>query len=393
MQSFKYLCIDDEGIRRTGSIRARSQREAQRELLDRGWTLLELDRETFFDDSRSTLYALNSEERNRFLLKLSLLFASGVPIVTSLQGTARDEPTHFTEWVESVTSHVEQGHPLSEGLKLNKAGFSEGEIAQVKLGETTGSLSMILQRLAQTGRRRLEKEAELKAKLTYPLVQCVVMGGICLLLGTYLGPQLTGLVESLGGEQPAFTQWVTKLLEPKVVVTMAVVIGGALALLFFSWSTPAGRQVRNTLLDQVPPLRYLQQEILGARFCRDLAQLLDCGMDWQRSLRLCTTGSEAFDSETERFRKNLVETDFEVAVREAEHFSRLLKSLLMVGYETQKVPRLLELQAQLLEESVERRLDLFLSLLEPMLLLVVGLMVGVVVVASFLPLMSLVVQP
>ena len=392
MQSFKYLCIDDAGFRRAGSVKAVGKAQAQRELRERGWTLLELDEEVYFQDSSGHTHPLNAEERNRFLMKVSILFSSGLPIVMSLQGAARDEPSHFSDWVDDITKHVESGHPLSEALQAHWAGFSEAEIAQVRLGEKTGALSKVLLRLSESGRHRLERESELKAKLTYPIVQCVVMGGICLLLGAYLGPQLTGLVQSMGGEQPALTRWVTNLLQPQVILTIAVVLSSLCAFIYLSWSTPAGQQIRETLLDRVALLRRLRSEMLSARFCRDLAQLLDCGVDWQRSLKLCTTGSESFDQATEEFRQNLVESDFEAAVAEAEHFSKLLKSLLMVGYETQKIPQLLELQAEMLDESVGRRMDTFLTVLEPMLLMVVGVMVGVVVVASFLPLMSLVVQ-
>ena len=238
----------------------------------------------------------------------------------------------------------------------------------------------------------MEREQELKSKLTYPFVQVVVLGAICVLLGAYLGPQLNGLIKGLGVEEPALTRWVTTLLSGKVMWPLVTVTGALIALVGLSWSTPAGRQIRGQLLDSVPLLRGLRHEIVVSRFCRMLAQLLDCGFDWQRSLRLCRTGSEEFDDGTERFRKTLMESDFEEAVQSSTTLTSLLKGLLLVGYEAQKIPQLLELYANMLEESIDRRVDTILTLLEPLLMLVMGGTVGVVVIASFLPVMQLVKQ-
>jgi type II secretory pathway component PulF len=395
MQSYKYLCIDDQGIRRRGSIRAVDQRAAQQELLGRGWTLVNLGEQRFLfapPQSEDRIYRLTEQERNRFLLKLSILLRAGIPLVTALISTAQGESEKQAHWTDKVVQHVEGGNPLSQALQLHDVGFAAAAIALVRLGEQTGGLLRVLQRLAEQGRRGMEKKAELKAKLTYPFVQLVIMGILCLLLGAYFGPHLNSMVESLGGSQPALTRWVTKLMSPTVLGTVAGLGCLVSILAALTWSTPAGQQFRGQVIESIPVLRELRWEILTVDFCDNLAHLLSCGFDWQRALELCHTGSQEFDAQTEQFRRDIMDGDFEGAVESSAHFTPLLKSLMLVGYQSQRIPELLQLYSRMLEQSVERRLEMVLKLLEPALLMFLGVGVGVVVIASFLPVMSLVKQ-
>ena len=355
--------------------------------------MLTLGEESFAYTLPETSAAILSEhDRCRFLFKLSLLFRSGVPIVESLEAAARDEAKPVSDWIQSVTALVGQGHRISEAIKAKGGGFRGPDIALVRLGEETGRLAMVLERMAESGRRNLDRLAELKAKLTYPLVQLAVLGLLCVLLGAFFGPHLASMVEGLGGTQPALTRWVTFMMSPSVFGTLVAVLTLLTLTAALTWSTPAGRQFRSLLVDSIPLLSALQRELVTVVFCRNLALLLDCGFDWQRSLQLCQTGSETFDNETDLFRTNLSETDLPTAVEQCANFSSLLQSLLLIGYESQRIPEFLALYANTLEDSIRRRVELLLALLEPALLMFMGCLVGIVVVASFLPVMSLVEQ-
>lgn len=355
--------------------------------------MLTLGEESFaFSLPETASQVLTAQDRCRFLFKLSLLFRSGVPIIESLEAAARDEPKPVADWIQDVTALVGQGHRISEAVKAKGGGFADSDVALVRLGEETGRLAMVLERMAESGRRNLDRLAELKAKLTYPLVQLAVLGLLCVLLGAFFGPHLASMVEGLGGTQPALTRWVTFMMSPSVFGTFLAILTLLILTAVLTWSTPAGRQFRSLLLDSIPLLAVLQKELVTVVFCRNLALLLDCGFDWQRSLHLCQTGSENFDEETELFRTRLSESDFPTAVEQCANFSPLLQSLLLIGYESQRIPEFLALYSNTLEDSIRRRVEVLLTLLEPALLLFMGCLVGLVVVASFLPVMSLVEQ-
>lgn len=390
MQSFRYLCIDDNGQKRNGSLRSSDQRSAQRELYQRGWTILTLGEEQYTDGADFGFHALSATDRQRFLFKLSMLMAAGIPIVSALEGVRREEAERFQDCVDAVSKTVEQGNPLSEALRSSHAGYGEAELALIRMGESTGSLVRVLQSLAAQGRLALEREQELKAKLTYPFVQAIVLGAICVLLGAYMGPQLNTMLSGMGVEQPALTRAVTAVLSKEVLWPLAGCAAAGFIALVLMQASPAGRQIKAQLLEAVPLLKDIHRERTVSRFCRMLAQMLESGFDWQRSLKLSRTGSERFDKSIETMSKTLMEVDFEAAVRDCDEFSRLLKSLLLVGYEAHRIPELLELYAAMMDESVDRRIEFLLSILEPTLLFVMGAMVGVVVVASFLPIMNLV---
>lgn len=390
MQSFKYLCIDDQGQKRSGSLRSTDQRAAQRELYQRGWTILTLGEDKFLLSAEDGGLRLSAADRQRFLLKLSMLMEAGIPIVAALEGVQREELPRFRERVEAVSKTVGRGNPLSESLRANGLGFWDSELALVRMGETTGSLVKVLRKLSEQGRRTLEREQELKAKLTYPFVQAMVLAGICLLLGAYLGPQLNHMLSGMGVKQPALTRAVSAILSRDVLWPLAACGLAGLLGIFLLQATPAGRQLKSQILEVIPVVKDIHHMQTISRFGRMLAQMLEAGFDWQRSLGLSRTGVERFDRSIEHMSRTLMEADFESAVMDCEEFSRLLKSLLMVGYEAHKIPELLELHAQMMDEAVDRRVEFALAMLEPALLFAMGGMVGVVVVASFMPIMNLV---
>ena len=392
MQSYRYLCIDDLGERREGTLEVSSSRRAKEELIARGWSILLLDEEDDLLGEDSSSVRLSGDEKCRFLDKFATLFDSGITITESLEAAVRNERREMEAWGVGVARLISEGTSLSEALNRNRAGLSASTVAVIRIGERSGRLVSALRQLALNERQKLEQFLALKARLTYPLVQAVILGLLCLLLGCFLGPELTSLVKGLGGEQPLLTSLVLRLLSGPVVGTFAVILflGGFSLYLF--WTSPAGRHFLDEVTPGMPVLGPIYSEIALVRFCRDLGLLLDCGFDWQRSLKLCLTGSNSFDEGTDHFRDNLNSVAFEDAVEQNGNFPRLLKALLITGYEAQKIPQFLELYASMLEESLSRRVELAVALVEPLLLVTVGSMVGLVVVASFLPILSLVHQ-
>lgn len=393
MQTFEYLCMDDLGARRRGSLKASDLGAAKLELEGRGWVVLSLGGETFSESSVSpALLKLSLQVHSRICLKLSLLMGSGVSIVDALDAAARDESAEVAGWLSSISARVAGGYALSRALEETPAGLEGPVIALVRLGEETGRLVHLLSEISESTRTRLERIQELKTKLTYPAIQLAVVGSLCVLLGAYLGPQLASVVEGVGGEAPALTRWVTMAFSPTPMAVLFALGLTVLVTAVSTWSTPAGKQARRQVIESIPPLRTIQSEMLLTLFCRSLAMMLESGFDWRKGLALSGTGHQGFDQAVESFGKKLESSDFKEAVAECDVFPKLLKSLLTLGYEVNRTPMFLNIYAEMLEDSVRLRISVLIALLEPLLLCALGLLVGVVVVASFLPIMSLVEQ-
>ena len=391
VRNFRYRCIDDQGQRREGSISAADARAAERELRDRGWTLLSLDGETAAYPMAPAGVALSAVERARFLLKLSLLLDAGLPILASLDSSAKEEPAHLADWIGQVSSTVSGGHPLSEAMARQRAGFDSSTIAVVRLGEQTGALSTLLRQLAADSRRELDRASELKAKMVYPAVQLVVASLLCVLLGAFMGPRLMEILGSLGEEQPLLTRIVMSALSPSVMGPLGLLVLGATMVVGLSWSNPTGKTLRLRVVEQIPPLQRVRREFAMVRFCRSLAMMLECGFNWQHSLALLeNVDDDPLASTIKLFRERLSEGDLPDALGQIEEFPPLFCSLLLSGYESNSISPFLLLYADMLDEALQRRIGALLTLLEPLLLLVMGLVVGVIVIASFMPILNLV---
>jgi type II secretory pathway component PulF len=231
----------------------------------------------------------------------------------------------------------------------------------------------------------------MRSKMIYPVVQLVVASLLCFLLGTFMGPRLMSILSSLGEEQPPLTRLVSTILSPNNVVLVSCLIFAAAATLVYGWKTPAGRQFFLSLIDRTPGLRGLRRDFALVRFCRSLALMLECGFTWQHSLSLCeSVEDDPLNPAIQRFREQLSEGDLPVALSGLEEFPPLFHSLLLSGYESNKVTPFLLLFANILDEKLQRRTATFLTLLEPLLLAAMGLVVGLIVIASFLPILNLV---
>jgi general secretion pathway protein F len=391
MKNFRYRCIDDKGQRREGSISATDPRAAERELRDRGWTLLSLDGETAASPAAPARVSLSGVERARFLLKLSLLLDAGLPILSSLESSAQDEPAHLADWIGKVSATVSGGHPLSEAMARQPVGFDSSTIAVVRLGEQTGTLSSLLRQLAVDSQRELDRASELKAKMVYPAVQLVVASLLCVLMGAFMGPRLMEILSSLGEDQPVLTRLVMRALSPSVMGPLGFLVLGCAVVIGLSWSTPAGKTLRLRLVEQIPPLQRLRREFALVRFCRSLAMMLECGFNWQHTLALLESADDdPLGPAIKLFRERLSEGDLPDALGGIDEFPPLFCSLLLSGYESNSISPFLLLYANMLDEALQRRIVALLTLLEPLLLLVMGLVVGVIVIASFMPILNLV---
>lgn len=391
MQTHFYRCRDPQRQLKEGLLEAANARQARQTLEDRGWTVLELTRvggtaEAPESPTGGGLLALDL--RARFFLELSILVGSGVHLVEALEFTGGDEEERLAQVCAQIARDVSEGRELSQSMDRSGA-FERSSVGLVHLGEKSGRLVGILQRLSANLNERRQRNKRLIGQLTYPLFLAVGVTLMVMLLIGYLVPQVNQLVLSLGVPMPALTQWVVAAFQPRhlmIVMGLGALLAG---LLVAAWFSPSGPALRQQVVETIPPLRRLVGRKLLVDFCRNLTLLLDVGFDWNRALLLTQTGVAFFDRQVEEFRKALCREDFVAALESCDSFDPVLKGLMGVGYESNRITPLLHLYADFSQEEFDQRLELLLSLLEPAVLLILGALVGLVVTASFLPMMGL----
>ncbi|MGE0489297.1 MAG: type II secretion system F family protein [Vulcanimicrobiota bacterium] len=399
MQSFHYRCQDQAGEVRDGLVDARSELAAREILLARGWTVVRLKSvqgapslapRPSPDPEPTSSRPLALKDRSLLYLKLSVLTQSGVHILDALEVAARGEHPSLAELYEKLAIQVASGHYLSAAMARSGV-FPESQVSLIRLGEESGKLVGVLSRLATACREQQRRRDQLVSSLTYPLFLLGAVGSMVLLLVGYLVPRVNALIANMGLEMPAFTRLVVGLFEPHRLVTALVVGLLVLALALAAWFSPAGPALRHKLLFE-SALRPLVARLLLIDFARNLALLLEVGFDWDRAVVLSKSGWEGFDRHLDRFRSDLKNHDLPGAIAGCELFPPVLKGLLETGYESNRIGPFLTLYANLADEEFQLLVEQFFQLFEPLVLLILGAIVGAIVTASFLPMMAMLTQ-
>lgn len=333
-----------------------------------------------------------------FLVRnLATTIKAGLPIVESLDILIADaEKPVMKKVLQETQAMVKNGQPLSKGFESYAYAFPPIFMGMLKAGELSGGLDRVFAELA----RYLSKEYALRSKvrsaLMYPLILLVASIGVLLLLLIFVLPRLSKAFISSGVKLP----WVTKFfLGVSNVLTWsfivdAVVIGGVVWFFLYFRTTPRGKKTFFWIISRLPVARDLVKKVALVRFARTFGNLIGSGLSAVESLNLSgeSLGNESY---ARAIREAVEEIQSGKAISDAlgkhpELFPRLLISLIVVGERTGSLQEILLTYADFSEEEVDNKLKDLTAVLEPALLLVMGLVVGAIAFSIILPIYQLV---
>ncbi|MBU0634421.1 MAG: type II secretion system F family protein [Candidatus Omnitrophica bacterium] len=331
-----------------------------------------------------------------FTRQLSVLLDAGLTLVRAL-GTLKKQ-TRFVSMgriISDIIDMIESGKTFSDSLAHFPGSFTKIYVNIVKAGETGGALDEVLRRLADFLERNLKLNQKVKAALIYPVIVLLISLSILGFILTFVIPRFVSLFEDLGTQLPAFTLAILNL--SNFVCRSWYIILGVIAVLIFSYHmllyNRKFRYFKDKLSLSLPIIGVLIQKITTSRFARTLATLITGGVPILRALELTkdVSGNEVVGE--------VIDTVYD-AVREGGFISRVLANskvfpelmvdMIAVGEESGSLDKMLAKVADTYEEDVELTTGMLTSLLEPALIIVMGLVVGIIVLAMFLPLISLI---
>ena len=318
-----------------------------------------------------------------------------MPLLRALR-TISDQldPGPLREVFAAVSQDVESGVKLSEALSRHPRWFPPFYVNMVRAGEVGGALDEILKRLAEL----LEKQARLrdrvKSALMYPAFVMVAAVGILLVLMAFVVPTFMGMFTELGSSLPLITRILIGVCNAVRAWWAAVLAGlvglGFLARLFLQM--PAGRRLVDQLSLSAPVFGSLIERLLISRFARTLGTLLESGVPILGALETvrATVTNVVIDEALQDVERSLkVGESLARPMELSGVFPPLVTRMVALGEETGQLDKMLMQVADSYDEEVEVQLAGLTQLLEPMLILFVGGIVGFIVIAMFLPLMSL----
>jgi type IV pilus assembly protein PilC len=330
-----------------------------------------------------------------FANKLSALIDAGVPILRSLDLMRNQErSTRLRRALTGMTQNVNQGDSLGNSMRRWPDVFDTLSIAMVEAGEAGGVLDETLRRLAKLMEDNAKLQNQIRGALGYPVTVLVIAIAVFLGMTIFLIPVFSGIFDQLGAELPAFTQMMldlSKLLRsPFSLVLVGLLVVGV--FLFSSYyATPPGRRQVDALLLKVPLFGELLQKTATAQFCRTLSSLSRAGVPILMSLEIVreTTNNSVIGDAILASRNDVSEgIPLSAALAMKNVFPEMAVSMLAIGEETGEMDAMLSKVADFYEDEVAAIVKAMTSMLEPVMIVLVGIIVGSVLLAMYLPMFS-----
>lgn len=336
------------------------------------------------------------KHRAVFASKMGALVSTGVPIIRSIDLMASQQKLPlFKRALESVSLELNQGSSLGSAMRAWPNVFDRLTIAMVEAGEAGGVLDETLRRLGQLLEQNAKLQNKIKGALAYPIAVLVIAIAVFLGMMLFIIPIFADLYAQLGGELPAFTQFfvnISNILRSSA--SIFVLAGLAIAIFLFVrfYRTHYGRRRVDALMLKLPLFGDLIQKTATARFCRTYSSLTRAGVPILLSLDVVRdiTGNTIIADTIANSREDVMQgIPLSVALGRTKAFPELALSMLSIGEETGEMDSMLSKVADFYEDEVENATKALTSLLEPMMIIVVGGIVGVILVAMYLPMFNI----
>jgi type IV pilus assembly protein PilC len=339
---------------------------------------------------------VSQKELAIFTRQFSVMIDAGLPLVQCLEilGNQQENRT-FQKTLFGVRSQVEAGSTLANALRQFPKVFDDLYTNMVEAGEAGGILDNILQRLSSYIEKNVKLRAAVKSAMIYPTAVLTIMVGVIVLLLWKVVPIFTQLFLGLGAELPLPTRIVigmSNFVQNWIWLLAIGVIAGAIALRQY-YKTEAGRYAIDSMLLKVPLVGILLRKIAVARFTRTLGTLITSGVPILEGLSITarTSGNAVIERALLKVRKAVEEGRTIVdPLKSTAVFPAMVSQMIGVGEQTGALDAMLSKISDFYEDEVDAAVKDLLTALEPIMLLILGVVVGGIVISMYLPLFSLI---
>ncbi len=331
-----------------------------------------------------------------FSRQLAVMFAANVPMVDSLRTVgAQVANQSFREKILRVSQTVEAGSPLSAALAKYPDIFSAFFVAMVKAGEVSGNLSEQLNYLADYLEKQYYLAGKIKGAMVYPAVIVAVMFGVLFLLSYFVMPNLTSMLIDSGAELPPLTQFVigfTNFIRGVGGVIFLLAAVSIVVIVARYSRTAGGKKFFDHLFLRLPVFKNLLKMLYVSRFADNLSTLIKGGIPITQALEITaaivgnSVYRDAIAKTVEAVRKG--QAISATLFFHPDLFPAMFSRMVLVGEKTGSLEKSLLVMVKFYEKETERAIDGMLVLIEPALIIVLGLIVGGVVASVMIPLYS-----
>lgn len=331
-----------------------------------------------------------------FSRQMATMMKSGVPIVSALEiiGGGAKNP-RFKQLVDGIRGDIEGGASLYEAISKHPVQFDELYRNLVRAGEGAGVLDTVLGTIADYQENIEGLKGKIKKALFYPIMVVVVALVVSAIMLVWVVPQFEDVFSSFGAELPAFTQMVVNLSRFMVSwwwLIALVLVGGVVGALAAYKRSPALQHGLDRLILKVPVIGKIMNESAIARFARTTAVTFKAGVPLVEALGIVSgaTGNRVYEDAVLRMRDDVsVGYPMNLAMRQTGIFPHMVMQMTGIGEEAGALDEMLFKVAEYYEQEVNNAVDALSSLMEPLIMVFLGVVVGGLVIAMYLPIFKL----
>lgn len=416
MPRYSYVALDSRGQESTGVIEAASQNEAIGQLRQAGYFPKSIIDEAKAPKQKAaksvaktsgaksggiSLFqktTIKSKTLMIFTRQLATLIDAGLPLLRGLTVLSKQEPDPVLRRViTGLAESVQGGSTFSESLNAHPKIFNKLYVNMVKAGELGGVLELVLLRLAEFQEKAQKIKNKVVAAMFYPVIVLIIAIAIMAFLLVFIVPKFEAIfADMLGGRAlPALTQFVigaSNLVKDHILL----IVGGVVVLVFaykFMQKTPKGLRLVDMAKLRAPLFGDLTRKSAISRFSRTLGTLVTSGVPILQALNITreTAGNVVISDAIVKVHDAVKEGESIVHPLEASNvFPPMVISMIDVGEETGQLPEMLLKVAEVYDDEVDNAVAGLTSLLEPIMIVFLAVIVGTIVIALFLPLISII---
>ncbi|MFP4687637.1 MAG: type II secretion system inner membrane protein GspF [bacterium] len=401
MPTFKYQAMDPGGQEVSGTIDAASESAASSQLKDQGYRPFEITEQSEGGGFELKIPFLSGppvsgEELALFTRQLATLLSAGLPLLRSINILEeQQENEDFKKIMNSLSQDIQGGASFSEALGRHPSIFENLYINMVKAGEVGGVLETVLERLAEFAEKNQELKTKIKSATMYPAIMFAIAILVVIFLLIFVLPTFIDLFMDMGVDLPLPTRiviGVSEFLQTRWYVVFGGVIAAYYALKWY-YGTEQGQYNIDKLKISVPIFGELFRKVATARFTRTLATLIRSGVPILQAIEIVqqTIGNRVVSDTMDDVYDSISEGDtISEPLHQSGVFAPMVTHMISVGEETGSLDDMLSRIADNYEMQVDEMVEGLSSMLEPILILFMGVMVGVIVTAMFFPMFQLV---
>jgi type IV pilus assembly protein PilC len=380
----------------TGEIEAPDRTSAVGELRKRAILVTKIQERSGGKSPSKAGGKVKDKEMAIFTRQFSTMIDAGLPLVQCLNILAeQSESKNLRDVTGRVARSVEQGSTLADSLRRHPRAFDDLFTNMVEVGESGGILDVVFQRLAAYIEKAAALKRKVKGAMIYPASIMGVAALVVIFMLTFVIPTFTKMFKDLGADLPLPTQvvvWLSEFVRTYILLIIAAIVGCVFALRAY-YRTEKGQSTIDALLLKVPVMGSLIRKVAVARFTRTLGTLVSSGVPILEGLRITarTAGNKVVEKAVLQCRvavtagKTLAEP-----LKASGVFPPMVIQMISVGEQTGALDAMLSKIADFYDDEVDTAVSAMTALLEPIMIVVLGVLIGGLVVAMYLPIFKLV---